>query len=39
MRNVTTNCTVFAVNRPEIGITNFDDNVTRTLTDNSIELY
>jgi hypothetical protein len=39
MRNVKTNCTVFAVNQQEIAITNFDENVTRTLTDNNIELY
>jgi hypothetical protein len=39
MRNVKTNCTAFAVNQTEIGITNFDENVTRTLTDKNIEFY
>jgi hypothetical protein len=38
-RTVKTNCTVFDVNQPKIGITNFDENVTRTLTENNIEFY
>jgi hypothetical protein len=39
MRNVKTNYTVFVVNQPKIGITNFDENVTRTLNDKNIEFY